>query len=91
MADVTVEIKAGVAVEIEPSAANIRIEVAPDGVFIGFFAEDGRSAILNMETISALSLVNGAALQAWVADRRKQAAALANGAALLALVTDRRE
>lgn len=71
--------KARPAVEIDPKAADLRIEVAADGVSIGFFAEDGRVALLNLDALSAGAPVSSegrAALSAWASDRRKQATAV---------------
>lgn len=67
-------------VEIAPAAANIRIEVGPDGVHIGFFTDDGQSAILNLDAISRGqygAYLGSEALRAWATDRRKQAKRLA--------------
>lgn len=67
----------------DPNDQGTRIEVAADGVFIGFFAEDGRSAILNISAISEGRYghhLGSHALRAWVADRKKQAAAAAAAA-----------
>lgn len=72
--------KVGLMVEITPDAADIRIEVATDGVHIGFFSDDGQSAVLNLDKLSAggaIGSVSAAALAAWAADRRKQAKRLA--------------
>lgn len=68
--------KARPAVEIDPKAADLRIEVAHDGVSIGLFAEDGRVALLNLDALSAGAPVSSEgrkALAEWANDRRKQA------------------
>lgn len=65
-------------VEIDPKAAEIRIEVANDGVCIGFFCE-GRTALLNLDALSAGAPVSSEgrkALAEWANDRRKQANAV---------------
>lgn len=51
---------------IEPGRADLRIEVADDGVFLGFFAADGLLTLVNAERVPALA--------AWAADRRAQVA-----------------
>lgn len=69
-------------VEIEPNEADVRIEVGPDGVFIGFFS-DGKAALLSMDVLSqALGSEGSAAIKAWIYDRKNQAERLSldNGA-----------
>lgn len=66
-------------VEIDPKAADLRIEVAPDGVCIGFFSGNGRCALLNLDKLSAGAPVSSdaaSALREWANDRRKQASAV---------------
>lgn len=69
-------------VEIEPNEADIRIEVGPDGVFIGFFS-NGKAALLSMDTlIQTLGPKSATAIKAWIHDRKNQAERLSldNGA-----------
>lgn len=57
------------------AADNIRVEIADDGMFLGFFTEDGRTAVVNLETIlSALpeGSVSRSALKEWTEDRKRQ-------------------
>lgn len=68
------------AVAIAPDKADISIEVGPDGVFIGFFSDDGKAALVSLDKLSASGAVSSAsaeALTAWATDRRKQATAVA--------------
>lgn len=68
------------AVHIAPDKADLSIEVGPDGVFLGFFSDDGKAALVNLDKLSASGVVSSAgveALTAWATDRRKQATAVA--------------
>jgi hypothetical protein len=67
-------------VVIDPAKADIRVEVAPDGVFIGFYTGDGRVGLLNLDKLSAsggVSYMSAEAVAQWTKDRRDQAAAMA--------------
>lgn len=67
------------AVEIDAKTADLRIEVAADGVSIGFFAGDGLCALVNLDSLSAgvpVSSESARALRSWANDRRKQADAI---------------
>lgn len=58
--------------------ADIQVRIGADGVWLGFFAEDGRSAVVSLDKLSAglpEGSVSRAALAAWAADRVKQATA----------------
>lgn len=50
---------------IEPDKADLLIQVAPEGVFMGFFPKHGPMQFVNLEKVPALA--------AWVIDRRRQA------------------
>ncbi len=63
-------------VAINPADAELEIRVGADGiVWMGFFAKDGKSALLNLNAIAEKNTgVISGALAAWCADRQKQAA-----------------
>lgn len=64
-------------IEIDPKNADIRIEVDGQKVYIGFFTEDGRSALIDIDAVSRGDygdFLGSPTLRAWVSDRRKQAA-----------------
>lgn len=68
--------KPDVSPSIDPADAEIGIRVDTDGVvWMGFFAADGRSALLNLNAIAEkhTGVISGA-LAAWCEDRRKQTA-----------------
>lgn len=54
--------------------ADVRVEIADDGMFLGFFTEDGRTAVVNLEMILAAlpeGSVSRSALREWQADRMR--------------------
>ena len=61
-------------VPIDPAVADLRVEVGDDGVFVGFFTEDGQMTLLNVEKLAKAGFGDFVALASWSADRRKQAA-----------------
>lgn len=56
---------------IAPEQADIRIEVADDGVFMGFFTKRGRMSLVNLDRLAAAH--PSPELTAWVNERREQA------------------
>lgn len=61
-------------IPIDPAAADLRIEVGADGVFLGFFTRDGQMTLINVEKLAMAGFGDFVALASWSADRRKQAA-----------------
>lgn len=64
---------------IDGGATEITIRVGDDGVWLGFFTKDGASAVINVDewaNVYPPGSERRAALSAWAADRRHQAAHL---------------
>lgn len=64
---------------IDGGDTEITVRVGEDGVWVGFFAKDGSSALVNLDKLSATlpeGSVSRVALATWAADRRHQAAHL---------------
>lgn len=57
------------AVMIPPTDAGVHVQVDHGGVWLGFFTEDGRSTVIDIE-----SLPQSAALTAWADEQRAKAA-----------------
>lgn len=60
-------------VPINPAEADIQIEVDDNGVYLGFFTNDGQMSLVNVEKLAKQGFGDFIALASWCADRRRQA------------------
>lgn len=61
--------------------SDVQLMVADDGVFLGFFPENGPPALINVEDLvcnEPLGILSRSALATWAAEQRHRAATSAN-------------